>query len=1008
MDNFTKRLLMISGLLYGILMMWRNTTMKKLLSIILSMIMILAYIPVVAFADTEPGTGDDPVIEEPDGTHHNGVLEENRNPDTVYYASILYKDRTYYYESLKSAIQDATDGDTVKLERSFAIWESYYIYTDADITIDLAGHSITSSKYRVYIGFDGTETYDCDITLTDTVGGGRITASSSQAVIYVSNGKFTLDGGTINNSYDSEGEYAYGIYAKRSSEVVMSGGYIFAKVGIRGLPANISMSGGEIFASSVGVFVDGSENGRAKFTMTDGEINVIGDDNAAIYAHNFSDISVFGGSIYGRYGIQARETSKVEINGGTIEGTIGSLAITGNSKITLNEGILRNSVVIDGDGAGFVMNGGKVIGRWSEPAIVTVARDDDAKCNVTINAGEIAASDTALYLAQQGDVVIKGGSISGANGITMVSGNLDISPISDDDLSISSVGAPAADGNVSDNGNNAEGTAIAILGNSQFKNKPSVNICGGTFKSEYGMALWVYDKKGENNVKKINITGGNFIGGTWNQKQYAACASSADYCFIKGGQFNSDISKFVSLGYTVKENNKTFTVSNTITFTKETSDTFIDPSTGNTVTSVISEGKDGDGNAVIKTVKTTKTADGTLVGTVTSMKYTYDDISVTYVKSDKGNATATVEGTALSDQNKMADMIDKVMATSATDGNDSIHISLDISAIESKTYQVPEDILKKIDALSVDTQDGKLKLNSGAIDYILENLSDNAFTVSAESIKNIKDIIIKEAKASKVYLSSISRKDSKVTATWKKVEGVDGYTVKLITNGKTYIKDIPSADVESVTFTQDVTKSYRVKIATYTYVDDEKISSTYTYRTSVNKPVYSGASRNSRTGKITVKWKKAPGVGGYKVVLYTGGKTYTKYLKSTSSSVVFTPSSRKSYRVKLYAYSTIEGKKAYSVSTTKTYISKPVMTSLSKNKKTGKVTAKWNRLSSVTGYRIRLNANNTTYTKVITSNSKTSYTFSPKVKGDYTVSISAYSVFSGVRSYTEYRTYKVN
>ena len=887
--------------------------MKKILSILLSLALIFTYIPGIAYGEDVPDSQTDvPEAEEPaTPTHLNGVTEKEEG--AVYGTSIEYNEVVYYYADLQAAIADAEPGDTIKLEKSFAISTGLYISSETPLTIDLAGKSITSGSSRIYIGYDGTNYTNSDITVTDSVGGGKISASSSQAVIYVSSGTFTLAGGIISNAYNPSGEYAYGIYAKRSSKVNITGGTITSKVGVRGLPADINMSGGEINATAVGVFLNGSETEKASFAMTGGNIDC--GQNVGIYTYSFASVDISGGEIDGEYGIQTRDTTDIAVNGGVIRGSYASASVSGNSKATLNEGHLVNSVIIDGEGAKFVMNGGKVTGTGSDAAIVTHDNEDGGKCNVIINGGEITADTTAMYLAQPGLVTIKGGRITGANGITVMSGQLNISPVSDEDLVIEAKGTPYAEGTPSDNKDSDSGVAVAVIGSEANTGNIELDISGGDIRSDYGMALWVYSQEGKKAIKRISVTGGNFTGGAYNQNRYSAAAASGAAGFITGGAFSGNVSDLVALGYALTESEGRWVVSDGVKFQKETSDVKEDAN-GNEITTVTSEGKDALGNTVTKIVTSAKASDGT-VSKVTETVYEYAEYVLSYKEGDNGKVTVNVTAGTGTDAAVLSKALSHAALCASTNGAAAVARSLTVKT-EDAAYIAPKALLESADTVILECKDGNFTFTKATIAHILSSMTEDTFSLSAESYASLKETRIEAAKAAKVSLSAVSKSSSKVTAKWDKEDGVDGYILKLITGGKTYTVTLDNPEAVSHTFTQTVTKSYRVKIATYTMVDGEKIVSPYTYKISVASPSISSASKSSSTKKVTVKWGK---------------------------------------------------------------------------------------VSSVDGYRIKLNANGTSYTKTISKYSTTSCTFSQPVKGAYTVSIAAYSVLEGEKVFTDYRTY---
>lgn len=906
--------------------------MKKLLAILLSLTVIFTMIPAGVYADetgnqqqsgqntgenVKPGT-------DPDTVHLNGVTDKAAG--VSYDAAITFADRTYYYRSISEAVKDAIADDVVTLQRNIALSENLYLYTEVPVTLDLAGRTVTCGSSRVFTGYDGTKTYSSDITFTDTAGGGKIYAASNQVAVYVSNGRFTFSGGSIVNTYSPEKGGAYGIYAKRNSEVNITAGSVLAETAVMAWPATVNITGGILQGTyQAGLRVNGDEE-----TQTGAVANIYGGyiscfDYAGIYGDDGATVNFYGGYVYGKYGVYLYDQSEVTINGGNIQGRDASAAVARKSRLTLNEGTLDGSVITEYEGATFVMNGGSVQTTGSDIAIMGNAEAGHGGVTIVINGGAITSDATALYLPQSGTTTIKGGSITGAAGIEIKSGRLELSPISDDALTIEALGTPYSGGTPDSNLDNEDGAAVAVTGDASYSGDIDVTVTGGTFKSAYGIAFWAYNPDGSRCIRNIDISGGVFTGGKYNSKKYSACAAYNAKGFARGGSFNTDPAALVARGCVSGNSGDLFEVSSGIVFKGEKSDIAADAASGNTTRTITRTGTDADSNPVQQITMTVTDKTGAPVKTITEISYEYEKNilteKTTEVKGETSSETTVrIKGDITEEAVAAAQALLKESELElASTGGGSVLQIIGLCT-EQKSLAVKKSVFNSImqtGTLEVQTADGAYRFTAEEMQLIADKSSGENITLSSETAEIIRQQRIDNAKAAKPAVLSISKKNSLVTVKWNKKSGVDGYILKLVTGGKTYTEKITDADTSEFTFSQKVTKSYRVKAASVTEVDGQEITSLYSYKTSVVKPTVSKISKASKTKKVTVKWKRMSTVDGFRVRLVYKGKTTTKYISDPKAvSHTFSTKVTGSYKIKISSYSTIEGKKVYSAEKT--------------------------------------------------------------------------------------------
>ena len=110
--------------------------------------------------------------------------------------SITRGDETYYYDYIEEAFEDARDGDVIKVEREYMEAEEWLYYendgTVKSVTLNLNGKEIhTPAGYSFTEDHGMLDIYGCNVTFTDTVGGGVI-----HALVSLDDGNAVVKGGT--------------------------------------------------------------------------------------------------------------------------------------------------------------------------------------------------------------------------------------------------------------------------------------------------------------------------------------------------------------------------------------------------------------------------------------------------------------------------------------------------------------------------------------------------------------------------------------------------------------------------------------------------------------------------------------------------------------------------------------------------------------------------------------------------------------------------------------------
>lgn len=151
--------------------------------------------------------------------------------------------------------------------------------------------------------------------------------------------------------------------------------------------------------------------------------------------------------------------------------------------------------------------------------------------NITINGGTIIGGSCGIFHPQDGTLDISGGNITGATGIEMRAGELNVSgsPV------ITATGEYTSDSNGS--GNTSSGVGIAVAQHTT-KKPISVKIDGGTIKGEKSLAEMNPEENDKEDISKVTI---DVRGGTFDGEVDAEDVAK----FIHGGTYSTDPTGFV-------------------------------------------------------------------------------------------------------------------------------------------------------------------------------------------------------------------------------------------------------------------------------------------------------------------------------------------------------------------------------------------------------------------------------------------------------------------------------
>ena len=261
-------------------------------------------------------------------------------------------------------------------------------------------------------------------------------------------------------------------------------------------------------------------------------------------------------------------------------------------------------------------------------------------------------------------------------------------------------------------------------------------------------------------------------------------------------------------------------------------------------------------------------------------------------------------------------------------------------------------------------------------------------------------------------LSSAANTSKGVTVKWNAVSGTTRYRVYRRITGGSWAK---IADTTSASYTDTTAKNGTTYRYTVRCLSKDGKTCTSRYNTTglsikrMSQP--SVASAVNTASGVTVKWGKVTGASGYYIYRKTGSGSLTKIKTVTGSSTLsYTDTAVKSkngttclYTVRAYSGSSIGimsgGKKIIRLTT-------PSITSAA-NTSSRKITVKWSKNSSASGYQIKYTANPVSKTITVSGTSSVSKTISGLAKGKTCkVYIRAYKTVSGVNYYSAWSSAK--
>lgn len=499
-------------------------------------------------------------------------------------AKIMYGDYFYTFETLKDAIDFAKDGETVILIADVALEESLTIAADKEITLDLAGHTIsyTSEISTSMIINEGNLTITgaeegSAIAYTCTVGG------SAAANTIANRGTLVIESGNITNTGKGN-QIGYAIDNYNGATLTVNGGNIKASGsgyydGIRLFCGNkettVTVNGGTI--SSIW-----AQNPTAeKAGEVKGTVIVNSNPGGTIYYENYTTVKVKEGvtanvQAYGLGTVYAAET-KVE-DGYTVHTiTIAPTAVEklnaqianseGNTTITLTEDIVagENEMITIPAGKTITLNlNGKTISQEKECTASHQLIKNNGTLTITGN-GKISFKDTSAgdstfgwgsyTIHNSGNLTVENGTIEHIgeqafathmicaifqySGTTTINGGVISTP------NYRSV--RLWKGNMTINGGEFDGQ----LWVQAVDNTANLVITDGTFGPNGGDGSSVFVENKTHEVA-VNITGGTFT--------TKLGASNAVKGWVKGGQFGVDPSAYVAEGYKAIKNGTVWTV----------------------------------------------------------------------------------------------------------------------------------------------------------------------------------------------------------------------------------------------------------------------------------------------------------------------------------------------------------------------------------------------------------------------------------------------------------------
>ena len=228
---------------------------------------------------------------------------------------------------------------------------------------------------------------------------------------------------------------------------------------------------------------------------------------------------------------------------------------------------------------------------------------------------------------------------------------------------------------------------------------------------------------------------------------------------------------------------------------------------------------------------------------------------------------------------------------------------------------------------------------------ILPNYA-NAAKVSVGKVKGVK---IKEQNTTSLKIS------------WNSVSKVNGYKVYICDNSENKFKYYGKTTSKSMIIKKlKSSKEYKIKIRGYKTVKKKTYYGSYSSILKVaTKPtqVKSLKVKSQTDSTVKLSWSKVTRASGYRVYIYNSSKKKYEYYgySKTNSIIVKDLKSAQTYKIKVRAYKTVDGKRTYgSYSSVLTTTTKPAKVKNVKvdSQSESTIKLKWDKVSRATGYRV--------------------------------------------------------
>ena len=327
----------------------------------------------------------------PDGT---SIKDGNELvDDTTYQTASLEKEENFVrvddteYNSLNQAVSAIQNKGTIQLIRNASMKNVLEIPENKDITLDLNGYSLTSSKEFTVAGVFTVE--DSSESQTGVI--------ESLAVNTINlTGTFNLNSGTI----------------QKTTAISTSNFLIYATSG------TININGGKLLNGALNKncysIINGYGN-KAELIINDGEIINEVTANSARAITSVKNITVNGGSV-SAYDLVINSSTTIIVNNGTITSTQNGYVILNTSNVTLNGGIINGKV---GANSNVTTNNNPEINSKN---VCINYQSSSAKIN--INGGTLTCGTIGIY---GGNLTMTAGTINAVgNGIDTINTNSSI------------------------------------------------------------------------------------------------------------------------------------------------------------------------------------------------------------------------------------------------------------------------------------------------------------------------------------------------------------------------------------------------------------------------------------------------------------------------------------------------------------------------------------------------------------------------------------------------------